>query len=85
MKTLITMVIVLVSPFLCKAQTYNYDYDANGNRVARAHVSKSKFSYGIQYAGTIGFMGYNPFDYKGSPKKALIASEKSLFFLLTLF
>jgi hypothetical protein len=47
--------------------------------------STQMLGYGVQYAGTIGFMGYNPFDYKGSPKKALIASEKSLFFLLTLF
>ena len=44
MKTLITMVVVLVSPFLGKAQTYNYDYDATGNRVARAHVQLKKGS-----------------------------------------
>ena len=45
MKTLVTIAMVLAFPFLCKAQTYNYDYDANGNRVARAHVQLKKGSH----------------------------------------
>ncbi len=42
MKKLVLMLLLI--PFLGKAQTYNYAYDATGNRVARAHVQLKKGS-----------------------------------------
>jgi hypothetical protein len=44
MKTILFSFIIMALPFWGASQTYNYTSDANGNRVARAHVQLKKGS-----------------------------------------